>query len=146
MGLTPSFDPTGKKIIYSGNDGSSLEMINVDGTGHKTLVAAPRVGGLATGNFAYPAFSPDGKRIAYGQSFTSNWDIYVTTLADGTTKRLTTNAAPDMHPTWSPDGAKIAFTSSRSGAVQVWTVPSNGGTQVRITKTSVAEEAPAWSH
>jgi Tol biopolymer transport system component len=146
VAFTPSFDPTGKKIAYSGEDGLSLEMVNADGTGHKTLVQATRVGGIPTGNFASPVFSPDGKRIAYAKSNASNWDIYVMSLVDGTTKRLTTNAAPDMHPTWSADGSKIAFTSSRSGAVQVWTVPSNGGTQVRITNTSVTEQTPAWSH
>jgi TolB protein len=146
VAFTPSFDPTGKKIVYAGTDGLSLEMVNADGTGHKTLVQATRVGGFPSGNYASPVFSPDGKRIAYAKSYASNWDIYVTTLADGTTKRITSHAAPDTHPTWSPDGSKIAFSSSRSGAVQVWTVPSNGGTQVRITKTGVTEETPAWSH
>ena len=145
VGMNPSFDATGTKLVYAGEEGQSLELINADGTGHKTLMQAPRSGGIS-GNLTSPVFSPDGKRIAYARSYASNWDIYVTALVDGTTKRLTTNAGQDMHPTWSPDGSKIAFTSNRSGAVQVWTVPSFGGTQVRITKTSVTEEMPAWSH
>jgi TolB protein len=145
IGYTPSFDPTGKKIVYSGEKAATLELINADGTGHKAIFD-PLGRGFPAGNLAFPVFSPDGKRVAYAQSIAGNWDIYVLTLADGTIKRLTTNTASDTHPTWSADGTRIAFTSNRSGKFQVWMVPSNGGTQVRITHTSVTEESPAWSH
>lgn len=120
-------------------------MINADGTGHKTIIASGGRGSL-TGSFIYPAFSPDGKKIAYTTTSVTSWDIYVRTLADGTTKRLTTAPGMNMHPTWSADGTRIAFMSNRSGKSQIGTVPSNGGTQVRITHTSVAESSPAWSH
>ena len=145
IGYTPSFDPTGKRIVYSGEKAVTLELINADGTGHKTIFDTSSRG-FPAGNVSSPVFSPDGKRIAYAQSFAGNWDIYVLTLADGTIKRLTTNVASNTHPTWSADGTRIAFASNRSGKFQVWTVPSNGGTQVRITHTSVTEETPAWSH
>lgn len=67
-------------------------------------------------------------------------------MTDGTTKRLTTNAAWDVGSIWSSDGTRIAFSSNRTGKFQIFTVPSGGGTQVRITNTSVTESAPAWSH
>ena len=145
--FSPSFDPTGKKIVYAGHNGQSLEIINADGSGHTTLIEAGRVGGgIPLGNIAYPVYSPDGKRIAFALNVVGNWDLFVLSLTDGTAKRLTTNAADDTHPTWSADGTRLAFTSTRSGPSQVWTMPSNGGTQVRVTKTSVAEQSPAWSH
>jgi Tol biopolymer transport system component len=144
--FTPSFDPTGKKIVYAGQNGGSLETINADGTGHTTLIGVSRGAGMPLGNIGYPVYSPDGKRIAFAVNVVGNWDLFVVNLSDGTAKRLTTNAADDVHPTWSADGSRLAFSSTRSGASQVWTMPSTGGTQVRVTKTSVAEQMPAWSH
>jgi Tol biopolymer transport system component len=144
IGYTPSFDPTGKKIVYVGEKGQSLEIINADGSGHQTLIGSTRVV-MPTGSIIYPKFSPDGKRIAFTLSTAGNIDLYVRN-SDGTVKRLTTNAAWDIAPTWSSDGSRIAFSSNRSGKFQIWTMPSNGGTQVRITNTSVVESSPAWSH
>jgi TolB protein len=145
IGYSPSFDATGKRIVYAGDKGLTLEMINADGSGHQTLIGSQRVG-VPAGSFSYPKFSPDGKRIAFTLNAIGNFDIYVRNMVDGTSKRLTTNAAWDVSPTWSSDGTRIAFSSNRSGKFQIWTMPSGGGTQVRITNTSVAEGSPAWSH
>jgi TolB protein len=140
QGVYASLDPTGKKIVYVGANGMSVETINVDGTGHESILAAP------IGTFSGPVFSPDGKRIAYGRNYNGNYDVYVKSLTDGSVKRLTTNVALDSDPTRSADGTRIAFVSFRSGKGQIWTVPSKGGTQVRITNTTVGESSPAWSH
>jgi Tol biopolymer transport system component len=140
QGLYASFDPTGKKLVYVGANGLSIETINLDGTGHQGILASP------TGTVSGPVFSPDGKRIAYGRNYSGNYDVYVTTLLDGTVKRLTTNIAYDFAPTWSADGTRIAFVSFRSGKSQIWTMTSSGGSQTRITHTTVAESSPAWSH
>lgn len=144
--FTPSFDPTGKKIVYVGQHGGSLETINADGTGHVTLIGVSRGTGVPQGSIGYPVYSPDGKRIAFAVNQVGNSDIYVLNLTTGTAKRLTTTAGDDTHPTWSSDGSRLAFTSTRSGPSQVWSMPSNGGTQVRVTNTNVSEQSPAWSH
>jgi Tol biopolymer transport system component len=140
-GMLPSFDPTGKKIVYVSANGSNIELTNVDGTGHKVLVA-----GIAAWEFHSPRFSPDGKRLAFARTVSGNQDIYVRTLADGSTKRLTSNASWDYAPTWSADGTRIAFNSFRAGPSQIFTVSSAGGPQTRITHTTTQENEPAWSH
>ena len=94
-----------------------------------------------------PAFSPDGRKIAFTKTVSGNADIYVWTYGLNTTKRLTTHASYDGLPTWSPDGSKIAFESARSGQSQIWTMnASTGGGLTRITHTSTGETDPAWSH
>jgi len=67
----------------------------------------------------YPAWSPDGKRIAFmsqeSDSFGDdpNYNVYVVNV-DGTgLRRLTEAPGSDGFPAWSPDGTRIAFSSTR---------------------------------
>jgi Tol biopolymer transport system component len=137
-GGDPSYDPTGKKIVYVAGFVSTLEQINADGTGHKVLLTGAGLG--------HPTFSPDGKRIAFNRQVNYDQEIYVKNLVDGTVKRLTSSTDADTWPTWSPDGGKIAFSSFRSGKWQIWIMSSTGGSPTRITHTSYSEQMPAFSH
>src|SRR3954452_6869539 len=61
---------------------------------------------------SYPAFSPDGKRIAYSgrdDSKVSAFHIFVRELPSGTPKQLTQADDNDVAPVWSPDGGTLAF-------------------------------------
>lgn len=141
MAWDPQFDPTGKKIIFVSLYGTTMETINLDGSGRTVIRKAFSFGG--------PSFSLDGKRIAYScRRDGPNSDVFVRNLVTGADKRLTTNAAEDWDPTWSPDGSRIAFTSYRGTSPngQIWTVSSTGGPQVRITKTDKDERSAVWSH
>jgi Tol biopolymer transport system component len=63
------------------------------------------------GSEAEPAFSPDGKQIAFvwdGEQ-ENNHDIYVKLLDVGHPLRLTTDPSRNRAPIWSPDGRFIAF-------------------------------------
>jgi Tol biopolymer transport system component len=142
QGQKPSYSSTGQYIVYLGPTGKTINRINADGSGLKTLVSS-------TNLLSQPALSPDGKKLAFVKAvgtYGTNWEVFVKNFADGTTKRLTTWSGDDIQPTWSPDGSKIAFTSSRSGMYQIWTVSATGGSPTRITHTSTSERDPAWSH
>jgi TolB protein len=91
---------------------------------------------------AEPAWSPDGRRIAFVSRRDGRSHIYAMRV-DGTgTRRLTSSAPDDSSPTWSPDGRRIAF--SRVG--ELFVVGSRGGPARRIGQ-GVGGEAldPAWS-
>ena len=146
-GHHPSYDPTGQRIIYVSSDTKSILQINADGSGQKTLVSS-------TQTFGSPAFSPDGKKITYSR-YAANTvnghtvyspDIFVTNLADGTTKRIVANIAQDTDPIWSPDGTRIAFASSRTGKPQIYTVSASGGGLTQITQAASGATSPAWTH
>ncbi|HEY3011984.1 MAG TPA: hypothetical protein VGJ36_04495 [Gemmatimonadales bacterium] len=142
MGWRPSYDATGHRIIYVGKDSKTIEQINPDGTGHKVRISSATP-------LRDPAFSPDGKKIAFSRlvGTGNNYELFVKNYLDGSMKRLTTSSAYDMGPTWSPDGSKIAFASRpTAGKFQVYTIGSTGGPSTRITHTSVEEGSPAWSH
>jgi Tol biopolymer transport system component len=75
-----------------------------------------------------PAFSADGKLIAYASDRAGNGDldIWRQQLGTGEAVRLTTDPADESEPAFSPDGGQIAFRSERDGG-GVYIVSAFGG-------------------
>lgn len=139
-GKQPSYDPTGQRIVYVGWNSKTLDVMNADGTGHVVLLSTP------TSALDRPAFSPDGKRIAFSnQASNGDQELFVRN-GDGSITRLTYATGTDLWPTWSPDGSRIAFGSTRNGKLQLWSMSSGGGSATRISRNSYDERTPAYSH
>ena len=92
-----------------------------------------------------PAWSPDGKKIAFTTDRDGNREIYVVNADGSDALRLTADTAADYEPAWSPDGARIAFVSERAGAPGIFVMNADGTAPVRLTTTSEPETDPAWS-
>ena len=97
-----------------------------------------------------PAFSPDGRQVAFTWTGAGNdnFDIYVKLIGEGTPLRLTTNAGRDTSPSWSPDGRHIAFIRYAPEGNSLMTVPSLGGAERKLaslTSTAGAYLSTAWS-
>ena len=90
-----------------------------------------------------PAWSPDGRMIAFEQDTTENREVrddswpalFVYTLADSSTRALATGFPQSSDPVWSPDGRSIAFTCSKGRGMEsdVCVVPASGGTARNLT-------------
>src|SRR5207244_1756925 len=104
---------------------------------------------------AYPAWSPDGTRIAFARADAgSNFDIY-TMAADGSDPvQVTSGPEDDTEPAWSPDGALLALVRAVGegdriyGGQQdgdVYTVAAAGGAPRRVTSGPELEASPAWA-
>ena len=61
---------------------------------------------------AYPAWSPDGRSLAYARFADGTWDLYVYDLDSRRERRLTRGGGDEIDPAWSPDGRLIAFVGS----------------------------------
>jgi Tol biopolymer transport system component len=67
-----------------------------------------------------PAFSPDGRKIAYMEYLRGGGaDIWVAD-ADGKNASQITNNTRNLIPNWFPDGDQLAFVSRRTGHWTVW--------------------------
>ncbi len=96
-----------------------------------------------------PAFSPDGRRIAFVSERDGDAEIYVMRAdGTGTPTKLTDNEDSDLQPAFSPDGRKIAF--QRGGDIYVMNA-SEGTRQTNLTPntsespTNYQDSTPAFS-
>jgi Tol biopolymer transport system component/predicted Ser/Thr protein kinase len=64
---------------------------------------------------AFPAFSPDGSRVAFARDLGRARKIFVKNIATGEERRLTEGDDDDIQPSWSPDGAALLFLRGRGG-------------------------------
>jgi Tol biopolymer transport system component len=80
------------------------------------------------------AWSPDGDRIAFGSDRTGEMNLWLLSLRDGKTRRLTTGAGGDYQPNWSPDARSLVFFSGRAGAIDIWRYDFDGDVLTRLTR------------
>jgi Tol biopolymer transport system component len=92
-----------------------------------------------------PAWSPDGKQIAFVGHLDGNQDIFVVTIRGKRLRRITSATGNDFSPCWSPDGQSIAFTSEHDGQREVYIADLNGNNVHPLLASRMASSGPAWS-
>ena len=149
-----AWSPDGRKLAFSRQvgTGTALFVMNADGSGVRRLTTPiVRPEGPATYDVA-PAWSPDGRRLAFASDRSGGAPDVWRIDADGTDLvRLTRTElfVAETNPTWSPDGRWIWFDTDRFGDFNRELMRMRpDGTQVqRMTRTpdNVDDGAPDFS-
>jgi Tol biopolymer transport system component/DNA-binding winged helix-turn-helix (wHTH) protein len=135
----------GREIVFSSRQSgkSRLFRIPVEGGAPQWLAAS--------GNEAqYPAYSPQGNRLAWTQN-ADHTDIFKLALKSGAEAAaplagLIASTAGEASPRYSPDGKRIAFVSNRSGSEEIWVSGSEGENPIRLTSfRGPLAGSPSWS-
>jgi TolB protein len=92
-----------------------------------------------------PAWSPDGRRIAYVSFEDDRARIYVQTLRTGNRAVASQRPGVNGSPAFSPDGRRLALTLSRDGNLDIFTLDLTTQVLVQITRNNAVDTEPAWS-
>ncbi|MCU7834916.1 MAG: Tol-Pal system beta propeller repeat protein TolB [gamma proteobacterium symbiont of Taylorina sp.] len=125
-----NIDP--KKRVYT------LAIADSDGFGEKIILKSKKP-------IMSPAWSPNGKRLAY-VSFEKNRSvIYVQELKTGQRKAIAQFKGINSAPRWSPDGRRLAMTLSKDGNSEIYVMYLASGVLQRITNHYGIDTEPAWA-
>ena len=112
LAFVRGFDATGSGVVVLTCGGTTGDILTVGvdsgGEGGERPVEVNLTQGLGGTD---PAWSPDGKRIAFASDRGGSYDIYTMSSEDGSdVRRLTEGETAEADPAWSPDGSWIAYT------------------------------------
>jgi TolB protein len=91
-----------------------------------------------------PAWSPDGKRLAYVSFERGNSAIYLQEIASGQRQILASYKGINGAPAFSPDGSKLALTLSMSGNPEIYLLDINSRKTTQITRHFSIDTEPQW--
>lgn len=144
----PNWSPDGQQIALASLQGAILDIfimpINFvqpqEDSANWTNLTDNSLGGDE-----YPAWSPDGTRIAFHSYRDGNWEIYVMNADGSGQMRLTHNPGEDTYPVWSPDGTRLIFSSASVGYTDIYVINADGTELTPLTSDPAPESYPSWS-
>ncbi|RMG31380.1 MAG: Tol-Pal system beta propeller repeat protein TolB [Gammaproteobacteria bacterium] len=121
----------GKKRRYR------LQVADADGYGQRTIVTS-------TEPLLSPAWSPDGRRLAYVSFEGRHAAVYVQEVATGRRTEVSRDKGINGAPAWSPDGTRLALTLSRDGNPEIYVLDLRTGRRRRLTHDPAIDTEPVW--
>jgi TolB protein len=123
-------------------DARTFRLIVADADGENARVIAESPQPLMS-----PAWSPDGRRVAY-VSFEGNQSaIYVQTLRTGSRERVSSRRGVNSAPAFSPDGRRLALTlSQETGNLDIYTLDLATQVLRRLTDNAAIDTESTWSN
>ncbi|TET73592.1 MAG: Tol-Pal system beta propeller repeat protein TolB [Candidatus Aminicenantes bacterium] len=130
---------TSKIVFISNRDGNDeLYMMDYDGHNQTRVTFNKKQDYM-------PAWSADGKKIAYTSYRNNRAGLYILNPFKGEITEVVSKGT-NFAPTFSPDGKKLAFCSTmEEGNPEIYVATSEGKKIKRLTFNKAIDTAPSWS-
>ncbi len=130
---------TSKIVFISNRDGNDeLYMMDYDGHNQTRVTFNKKQDYM-------PAWSADGKKIAYTSYRNNRAGLYILNPFEGEIKEVVSKGT-SFAPAFSPDGKKLAFCSTlEEGNPEIYVATSEGKKIKRLTFNKAIDTAPSWS-
>jgi len=92
-----------------------------------------------------PAWSPDGRRLAYVSFERGNSAIYIQEISTGARELVASHRGINGAPAFSPDGTRLALTLSRTGNPEIYVMDLASKALTQITQHWSIDTEPAWT-
>lgn len=116
----------------------TLRIADADGEGGQVALSSPDP-------IISPAWSPDGRELAYVSFESQKAVVWVQDVASGQRRAIANFRGSNSAPAWSPDGRQLAVTLSRDGGSQLYVIGRDGGTPRRLTQSGAIDTEAAWA-
>ncbi|WP_298831552.1 Tol-Pal system beta propeller repeat protein TolB [uncultured Piscinibacter sp.] len=136
---------TGDKGVFStriayvtrGGGRYTLRVADADGEGGQVALNSPEP-------IISPAWSPDGRELAYVSFESQKAVVYAQEVMSGKRRQLANFRGSNSAPAWAPDGQTLAATLSRDGGSQLYLLDRNGGNVRRLTSSQAIDTEPVF--
>jgi TolB protein len=115
-----------------------LVVADADGFAPQSVVGSPEP-------LLSPAWSPDGKKLAYVSFEKGNSAIYMQDVSTGSRELISSGKGINGAPSFSPDGRRMALTLSRSGNPEIYVRETATGRLTQLTQHWAIDTEPVWS-
>ena len=92
-----------------------------------------------------PAWSPDGKKLAYNSFESGNSSIFIQDLATGSRQQVSASKGINGAPAFSPDGSRLALTLSKGGNPDIYIMDLGSRALTQITKHFAIDTEAVWA-
>ena len=142
----PSFSPDGSKVAFVSNkDGAAkIYVMNIPPLGAKSADLNPALVSKRCRESTTPAWSPDGKKIAYSAKNSGERQIWIYDVENRTEQQLTDGRGGKESPSWAPDSIHLVFHAFTKEGCDLYMVNTNQPTPVKITSGAGEKLFPSW--
>jgi TolB protein len=116
----------------------TLRITDADGEGGQVALASPEP-------IISPAWSADGRELAYVSFETQKAVVWVQDVSTGKRRQVANFRGSNSAPAWSPDSSQLAVTLSRDGNSQLYLMNRDGGGLRRLTSSQAIDTEPVFS-